>query len=354
MKDTLSSQPQFIQNRALSDEELRRQAEEFINKNMAHVGKRRYERSPSPPPRHRSPRSRSRSYSPPRRRAYSRERDPVGGRRGGRAPYRPRRDGGDDVSYPKRRRSTDPAHDNNKSPDENEDEETRAYRLKIESQKAEREKILREKERRRKEAAEERLKDLQKVDEAEQAKKLTPLVVTEKKIISLKKRPAEAGHSDSDTTKTNEPDKVKPAPVAKVVSDAKREERKLSTSPAVTKHKNPHNLTDEELQLEMQLLDEEDMQDDLGPHTPPPPVPKVEPSAPVFANRRVVLKLSSAAPIASTTTTTSTTTTSSTTGVGKTKAGIFDRLDRKKVAIGMNEVDKRKIQRIVINNAKGE
>lgn len=61
--------------RPLTDEELLRQQEEFITKNLLHVEKRRHE---SPPPRirsrSRSPRSRSRSYSPQRKRR-SREKD---------------------------------------------------------------------------------------------------------------------------------------------------------------------------------------------------------------------------------------------------------------------------------------
>lgn len=70
LKDT-----QQFGTRPLTDEELLRQQEEFISKNLLHVEKRRHE---SPPPRlrsrSRSPRSRSRSYSPPRKRR-SREKD---------------------------------------------------------------------------------------------------------------------------------------------------------------------------------------------------------------------------------------------------------------------------------------
>lgn len=79
MMDTIGN-PQFMS--AQSDAELLRQQEAFINKNRAHIEKRRYERSPD------RDRERERSYSPPRReRRYSRERDtrkPMYGRGGGR------------------------------------------------------------------------------------------------------------------------------------------------------------------------------------------------------------------------------------------------------------------------------
>jgi hypothetical protein len=377
MKDTMSSQEQFLQTlaatssgRGVSDEELRRQTEEFINKNLAHVGKRRYERSPSPG-RYRSPRSRSRSYSPPRRRAHSREREfggPGGDSRGrpayrGRPPFRRGDRESDDLAFPKRRRSMEHPHDsNNKSPDENEDEETRAYRLKIESQKAEREKILREKERRRKEVAEERIKDIQKAEELAQAQKLTPIVVTEKKIISLKKRQPIENNSDNETPAAHHSDKphAKSIPTAKVLPEAKRDERKATSTAVVkpvvskTKKLNPHNLTDEELQLEQELLLEEEQLDDdpRSTLTPPPPTAKHEQT--VFPNRRVVLKPSSAdKALSKKSPAKKQITSSNAVAAPKSKAGIFDRLDRKKI-VSMSEADKRKIQRIVINNTKDD
>lgn len=137
-----------------TDEDLLRQQEAFINQNRMHIEKRRHERTPE----------RERDYSPsPRRerRGHSRERSDYVGRnssnyRGGRM----RRDGLDGKSLSKRPRSGSFDRGNSdKVKTEEEDEETRNYRLEIEKQKAQREKILREKEERRKRAAEDKYKD---------------------------------------------------------------------------------------------------------------------------------------------------------------------------------------------------
>ncbi|XP_055388917.1 uncharacterized protein LOC129617970 [Condylostylus longicornis] len=187
MKDT-----QFIQtisshvSHLQSDEELLRQQEEFIKKNQMQIDKRRYARSPG---RSRSRsrsrsrgrvRSRERSYSPPKRREFYRDRR-GGGFRG--AGGRNRRANSRDWENDKRRRSFSPDRkDKDRNPEE-EDEETRAYRLEIEKQKAMREKILKDKELRRRKAAEEKLTE----DKNDEPLKLKPIVVTESKIISLKK-----------------------------------------------------------------------------------------------------------------------------------------------------------------------
>jgi hypothetical protein len=149
LKDHFSTQSQSM----LSEDELLRKQQEFINRNIRSIEKRRHDqRSPSPNYR----RSYSHSPSPPRN--FRR---------------RPMR------NYERRRSTGD-----NKQKDENlpeEDEETRAYRLKIETQRKQREELLRQKEMRRKQQME------QKVKEKEPSEPLKPIVVTEKKIILTKK-----------------------------------------------------------------------------------------------------------------------------------------------------------------------
>lgn len=138
----------------MSEDELLRKQQEFINRNMRSIEKRRHERSPSPNYR----RSYSHSPSPPRN--YRR-----------RPPFR---------NYERRRMSMG----DNKSKDENqpeEDEETRAYRQKIETQRKQREELLRQKEMRRKQQMEAKAK------EKEPTEPLKPITVTDKKIILTKK-----------------------------------------------------------------------------------------------------------------------------------------------------------------------
>lgn len=145
----------FSSGSVLPEDELLRKQQEFINHNMRHIEKRRYERTPSPEYR----RGYSHSPSPPRHR---------------RRPFRPN----------ERRRNF---NDNeNKGKDENlpeEDEETRAYRQQIESQRKKREEILRQKEMRRRQLAE------QKAKETLPAEPLQPIVVTDKKIVLKRKSP---------------------------------------------------------------------------------------------------------------------------------------------------------------------
>jgi hypothetical protein len=135
----------------MSEDELLRKQQEFISRNMRSIEKRRHERSPSPGYR----RSYSHSPSPPR---FNQRRRP---------PFK---------RYEKRRSA-----DGGKSKDENlpeEDEETRAYREKIETQRKQREELLRQKEMRRRQQMEAKVKETEP---------LKPLVVTEKKIILTKK-----------------------------------------------------------------------------------------------------------------------------------------------------------------------
>lgn len=122
---------------------------------MRQIEKRRHERTPSPEYR----RGYSHSPSPPRYRRrpfnkYDRKRE-LGGNDGK----------GKDENQPE------------------EDEETRAYRQQIESQRKKREEILRQKEMRRRQQAE------QKSKESLPAEPLQPIVVTDKKIVLKRKTP---------------------------------------------------------------------------------------------------------------------------------------------------------------------
>lgn len=153
--------------------------------------------------------------------------------------------------------------------------------------------------------------------------------MTEKKIISLKKKaPADgAPQTDAKTTASNSA------------------ERPVSQRQKTYVRIDGVDIDEDEL-----LADEDD--------APPPPkskqaiahkiaaseTPEKKPTAPLFANRRVVVR--NAATDASTNNDKATTTGSSTTASGK---GIFDRLDKK--VISVNEAAKRKIQRIVISSS---
>lgn len=139
----------MLSGSSMTEEELLRKQEEFINQNVRQIEKRRYEHDRSP-----SPRRRRRSYStsPPRYR---------------KRPFRNndrRRDGMND----------------GRNKDENlpeEDEETRAYREKIEAQRKKREEILKQKEMRRKQ------QQAEKAKETLPTEPLKPIVVTDKKIV---------------------------------------------------------------------------------------------------------------------------------------------------------------------------
>ncbi|XP_037929352.1 uncharacterized protein LOC119663825 isoform X2 [Teleopsis dalmanni] len=247
-----------------SDEELLRQQEEFINNNRHHIEKRRNKRSSTPSVLRRSrsatrsrSRSRNRSFSPqkrftgshfdrvcgvssnneryvdrdreriPRLDSRERERGPTPSctyranrfRRANSRDFESRYQTG---SYPKRRRSVSPASTrsalNRRAPDREkydveEDEETRAYRIEIEKQKALREKMLRDKELKRRKNLEDKLHEDKRTiqtrssncsyiktnvenQQLQELQKLKPLIVTERKIISLKKRQQHGDNED--------------------------------------------------------------------------------------------------------------------------------------------------------------
>lgn len=172
----------------LPEDELLRKQQEFINHNMRQIERRRHERTPSP-----EYRRYSHSPSPSR---YPRRR-----------PFK---------NYDRKR---DQGRNDGKGKDENqpeEDEETRAYRQQIESQRKKREEILRQKELRRKQQAE------QKVKETLPTEPLQPIVVTDKKIVLKRK-------ADTPEKSTTPPIKDAPAtPTRRIVLKPSKESKAVS------------------------------------------------------------------------------------------------------------------------------
>lgn len=343
---------------AMSDEALLRQQEEFINQNRMHIEKqRRHDRSPEP---------RKRDYSPP----PSSSRDRLhGGRygRGGRGHSPGHRGTGRPVS-PKRRRSMDgnaPAMSTNPvapaavlPADPDEDEETRAYRLKIEKQKAMRDKILRDKEMRRRRAAEQKeartgtredgpttttssaMGTQQLVKErAVSPKQFTPLVVTEKKIISLKRGLATKRPNSSHT---DEPRQQSPK-IKRVVVQRRLKAVGSSVTAAATTTTVKPVVIKRSLENDSDEFDEDELLADSPPPPPPPPpslssltVRSLTPPVKV-GSRRIVLASSGRTKAA----------TSTTEATSTAPKGVFDRLEKR---VGVSEVAKRKLKRIVIKH----
>lgn len=184
---------QFYANR-LSDVELQRQQQEFINKNLRCVEKRRHDRTPSPD--YGQSRRFSKSPTPPPRRNSSI-------RSGYSSRYHGNRSGSKDK---------DPA----------EDEETRMYRQQIESQKQKREEMIRQKEMRRKQLAEQKQKQTQPEDQ------LRPIVVTEKKIILKKAKIVESSPEKSST-----PPRTILKPKSQTIADPQSSNRRIVIKPSV-------------------------------------------------------------------------------------------------------------------------
>lgn len=370
MKDTLGG-AQLLPP-SMSDEALLlRQQEEFINKNRMHIEKRRHDRSPEP---------RKRDYSPPPSSHRDRPHGPSGSsssryNRRGHSPSGHRGAESGRIS-PKRRRSMDGPMDNHGPastplPDPDEDEETRAYRLKIEKQKAMRDKILRDKEMRRRRAADQKDAAEEKVghnSSPQQApavdepvlsresrgvspKQLTPLVVTQKKIISLKSKSksssgsssAGGGGASSNAMVVDSVggDSVRPTTKRVVLQRGRMGPGSVAgaVKPVVIK-RSLGNDSDE--------FDE----DELLADSPPPPTS----SAPVISQkrsltppivssitRRIVLSRGGGGKTGGGDQKTTTTSTAASTG----SKGVFDRLEKR---VGVSEVAKRKLKRIVIKH----
>lgn len=157
----------------------------------------------------------------------------------------------------------------------------------------------------------------------ESTTKFTPIIVTEKKIISLKKKP------DSNTSTASQ----RTMPLAKLAPETKKIDLP-STAPTISKPVKPVL----RIQTTQRLSDLEDYDEDElladSPTPPANPIASANITGGMFTNRRVVLTTSTepAKPKILLTKNTAT-------------KGIFDRLDAK---LGITDAAKRKIQKIVI------
>lgn len=206
-----------------------------------------------------------------------------------------------------------------------------------------------------------------KVADESAPQKFTPLIVTEKKIISLKKKPAE-GPSDSQSQKPKTLMVTRKNPayaehVAAIQSGSQIKSTLRSGSGIGVSNSGSKKLRidDDNDDIDEEQLLEDELLADSPPATPPAAaalksrmnaatkVGDIPTSIFTNQNRRVVVRnadtISNNENIL---TSTKITTTTTTTASGTTGKGIFDRLEKK--VISVNESAKRKIQRIVINN----
>lgn len=221
---------------------------------------------------------------------------------------------------------------------------------------------------------------------AQTPQQLTPIVVTEKKIISLKKKDVPVEHYPNPNTTTTKV--VRNIPTAKVFPESIRNagttavvkpvlktnvRTVVASAGAQSKHSHHHNHKNaSEFEDEDELLADSPSSSPTHVHsesssaTPSsshktsltPPTTESQPSR--FANRRVVLKSSD--PNASLAfgakqsqnkldrkpSSSSSSASSRVTSAAVTSKGVFDRLDRK--VVNASDAAKRKIQRIVIQN----
>lgn len=198
----------------------------------------------------------------------------------------------------------------------------------------------------------------------EAAPKLKPIIVTEKKIISLKKK-TESAESSAKVGALSKTTKSLPSerkiPTATVLPESKRLATEQSATTAIVKP-----VVKKSLKSDIEDIDEDEL---LADSPSPPSVSQANTTRPdsrkadsdaaksirttitstkssksLFANRRVIVRDSSdVVPGNEDADKTST-------SHAPTSKGIFDRLDKK--VIGVNEASKRKIQRIVIKNAE--
>lgn len=178
--------------------------------------------------------------------------------------------------------------------------------------------------------------------------KLTPIIVTEKKIISLKKKSSD-GSSEP-------PQKPKALALTRKLAAS---ENVVSESGSQTKTVLRSSSGAKKLRIDSEDIDEDELLADSPPSTPATTAStnttfgdatlKSRTNASkvgdipttMFTNRRVVVRN-----VDNVTNNENNLTNKATTGTGK---GIFDRLDKK--VISVTEAAKRKIQRIVINNS---
>lgn len=179
----------------------------------------------------------------------------------------------------------------------------------------------------------------------EPLQKLKPIIVTEKKIISLKKKSAEGDQPQKPKTVALMR-AMKTTSVSENTESGSQTKTILRSSSTVTKRLCIEDDDDDE-------IDEDELLADSPPSTPAPLAGDATlknrtnaskdgniPTT-LFTNRRIVVRNADSA-----TNNENNLTNKTATGTGK---GIFDRLDKK--VISVNEAAKRKIQRIVINNS---
>ena len=183
----------------------------------------------------------------------------------------------------------------------------------------------------------------------EPLQKFTPIVVTEKKIISLKKKSADGPSSD-------QPSKPKSITLARKVQTATLSENSESGSQVKTVLRSS-TLVSKKILINDEEIDEDELLADSPPSTPAPIADAVmlksrtnaskggDIPTTMFTNRRVVVRNTDAV----TNNENNLNANKASSGGGGTGKGIFDRLDKK--VISVNEAAKRKIQRIVINNS---
>lgn len=173
----------------------------------------------------------------------------------------------------------------------------------------------------------------------EPVQKFTPIIVTEKKIISLKKKASDGPSDQSQKPKTIGMARKMSAPSSSEnVSESGSQSKAILRSSSAKK-----------IRIDDDEFDEDALLADSPPSTPADATLKSRTNASktgelpstIFSNRRVVVRN---ADNATNNENNLTNKAESGTGAGK---GIFDRLDKK--VIGVNESAKRKIQRIVIN-----
>lgn len=199
-----------------------------------------------------------------------------------------------------------------------------------------------------------------KVVDESQPLKFTPLIVTEKKIISLKKKPSEGTSDQSQKPKTLALARKIAASVENVAVQSGSQIKATLRSSSSSISSGGVGAKKLRIDTDDDDIDEDELLADSPPTTPAPVSDTVvalknrmnattkvgDIPTTMFTNRRVVVRNADNVTNNENNLTSTTKSTSSSTTAGK---GIFDRLEKK--VISVNETAKRKIQRIVINNS---
>lgn len=202
------------------------------------------------------------------------------------------------------------------------------------------------------------MKQEKKVVDESQPQKFTPLIVTEKKIISLKKKMSEGPSDQSQKPKTVALARKTALAVEHVAAQSGSQ---IKTTLRTSSSSMSGGVVAKKLRIDDDI--DESLEDELLADSPPAtPAPANDTAAALknrlnvaatkvgdiptsmFTNRRIVVRNNADNVPNNENNLSSIKSTSSTAG-----KGIFDRLDKK--VISVNEAAKRKIQRIVINNS---